>query len=303
VWPWLATIAARACLDIQRRRTPVPVGSAVQQVDVAARELDPAESQIDRVRAELVSDALAAVPDKYRVALYLREAEGWSNADIAALQGTTVGAVRTALVRGRRLLRARLTEIADSRGLWPLPAALPIGGVRTWRERVARVLHQPPIVTMTDLAGALLAGLPSLTNAAVAALALIVGFGGSAAGAVDASQIDPHPVHVADVRDARPPPVSGDPARNGGTATTGGGPEARVEVVIEPASSSIEARGTADLSDPEKRSLEHEVNAALPGDNEVEAPGDVTIYCEGSFTGQTVCTALDQLPHSGEPAE
>jgi RNA polymerase sigma-70 factor (ECF subfamily) len=51
---------------------------------------------------------LAELPDEQRVALVLKDVEGWSSAEIAEARGCSEGAVEQRLVRARATLRQRL---------------------------------------------------------------------------------------------------------------------------------------------------------------------------------------------------
>ena len=65
--------------------------------------------------AEIV-DALAALPDDFRMAVYLADVEGFAYKEIAEIMDTPVGTVMSRLSRGRKLLRELLREYAAERG-------------------------------------------------------------------------------------------------------------------------------------------------------------------------------------------
>ena len=64
--------------------------------------LSPEELYIERQRGETADAIMAQLPDSQQTLLRLRHIEGYDNASIATLLGTTEGAVRTALSRARR---------------------------------------------------------------------------------------------------------------------------------------------------------------------------------------------------------
>jgi RNA polymerase sigma-70 factor (ECF subfamily) len=74
--------------------------------------VDPAESPYDAALHEenraYVERALRQVPEPFRVALILRDIEGFSYEEVAAMQGVNLGTVKSRLVRGRAFLRALL---------------------------------------------------------------------------------------------------------------------------------------------------------------------------------------------------
>lgn len=62
----------------------------------------PEEQYIERQRQSMADAVLAKLPDSQQTLLRLRHIQGYDNASIAALLGTSEGAVRTALSRARR---------------------------------------------------------------------------------------------------------------------------------------------------------------------------------------------------------
>ena len=61
-------------------------------------------------RRKLVSCGLAALPDRYRAVVVLRDVEELSNEETAAILGESVGAVKSCLHRARMALREQLTR-------------------------------------------------------------------------------------------------------------------------------------------------------------------------------------------------
>jgi RNA polymerase sigma-70 factor (ECF subfamily) len=74
--------------------------------------VDPSESPYDAALHEenraYVERALRQVPEPFRVALILRDIEGFSYEEVAAMQGVNLGTVKSRLVRGRAFLGAVL---------------------------------------------------------------------------------------------------------------------------------------------------------------------------------------------------
>jgi len=56
------------------------------------------------------------MPEDFRMAVYLADVEGFSYKEIADIVGVPAGTVMSRLHRGRRLLRASLSEYAKERG-------------------------------------------------------------------------------------------------------------------------------------------------------------------------------------------
>ncbi len=121
---WLLRIMQRAFLDTRRRENPVrkaeslnsmisPSDGEVQELPIPDDGPTPDEELFrEEFRAELHA-ALKLLPDVYRAAIVACDLDGLSYAEIAEMQGTTVGTVRSRIHRGRKLLR----DIVLKRGL------------------------------------------------------------------------------------------------------------------------------------------------------------------------------------------
>jgi RNA polymerase sigma-70 factor (ECF subfamily) len=68
-----------------------------------------------------VKQALAALPEQFRMAVYFADVEGFSYAEIAEIMETPIGTVMSRLHRGRNALHKALAEYADHRGLIATP--------------------------------------------------------------------------------------------------------------------------------------------------------------------------------------
>ncbi len=72
---------------------------------------------IDHLPDSTVKDALQAIPEDFRLAVYFADVEGFSYQEIADIMKTPVGTVMSRLHRGRRMLRDSLTDYARERGI------------------------------------------------------------------------------------------------------------------------------------------------------------------------------------------
>jgi RNA polymerase sigma-70 factor, ECF subfamily len=111
---WLFTILHNTFRNMRRHelRNPVDVDSETvdRAVDAAAGDRTPEQLL---TRATLDADlqlALDALPEAFRQAVWLRDVEEFSYAEIAAMVGVPIGTVMSRISRGRRLLYARLAE-------------------------------------------------------------------------------------------------------------------------------------------------------------------------------------------------
>lgn len=72
---------------------------------------------LDQTPDAVVAEAMAALPENFRLAVYLADVEGFSYKEIAAIMDTPVGTVMSRLNRGRAQLREALAEYARERGI------------------------------------------------------------------------------------------------------------------------------------------------------------------------------------------
>jgi RNA polymerase sigma-70 factor (ECF subfamily) len=89
--------------------------SVTQSVSSRSAEAD----AIDHLPSSAVKDALQAIPEDFRMAVYFADVEGFSYQEIADIMKTPVGTVMSRLHRGRRLLRGMLADHARETGVVP----------------------------------------------------------------------------------------------------------------------------------------------------------------------------------------
>jgi len=109
---WLFTILHNTFRNLRRHdvRSPVDVDSETveQAVDLIAQEHSPEQLLTrDTLDADLQS-ALDALPEAFRQAVWLRDVEEFSYAEIARIVGVPIGTVMSRISRGRKLLYERL---------------------------------------------------------------------------------------------------------------------------------------------------------------------------------------------------
>lgn len=104
--PWLMRIASNAAIDLIRRRT-VRRADALDDT-ISARGVSPETAAGNAELRERIAAAMAALPERQRIAVTLFDLEGYPHAEIAAILGVPEGTARSDVFHGRRALRKAL---------------------------------------------------------------------------------------------------------------------------------------------------------------------------------------------------
>ncbi len=88
-----------------------------REMGIDAWNADPAALVLEKFEAEQVCQAIAALPEDYRIVSALYFMEEFSYQEIAEIVGCPVGTVRSRLHRGRRMLQKALWHIAEQQGI------------------------------------------------------------------------------------------------------------------------------------------------------------------------------------------
>ena len=122
---WLYRILTTTFINNYRkdqRRPQISAGEVEdwQIADASSHTSDLGKSAEDEVLENIadkdIKDALSAMPEEFRMAVYLSDVEGFTYKEIAEITGVPTGTVMSRLHRGRKLLRASLATYAKDRG-------------------------------------------------------------------------------------------------------------------------------------------------------------------------------------------
>jgi RNA polymerase sigma-70 factor (ECF subfamily) len=107
---WFLTVVRNTCLTWMKRNRPAEPIAAFDEArhGPAADSPGPDSRLLRSATREGLRSALAELPPEFREAVVLRELEGLSYKEVAAVTGVPIGTVMSRLARGRGLLRQRM---------------------------------------------------------------------------------------------------------------------------------------------------------------------------------------------------
>jgi RNA polymerase sigma-70 factor, ECF subfamily len=124
---WLYRIQTNAFINTYRKRQREPQRSDAETIEdwqlarAASHDSGGLASAEERAITSIgdvdIREALAQLPDEFRLAVYLSDVEGFAYKEIADIMGSPVGTVMSRLHRGRKMLREMLRDYAAELGI------------------------------------------------------------------------------------------------------------------------------------------------------------------------------------------
>jgi len=122
---WLFKIMTNMFINEYRSKSRAPVSLSVDDIDdgflygqlsLAGSQRTPEEDLFNRILDDDVKNAIAELPEDYRLVVVLSFVEGFSYQEIADIVDLQLGTVKSRLHRGRKLLQKKLYDYAVKNG-------------------------------------------------------------------------------------------------------------------------------------------------------------------------------------------
>jgi RNA polymerase sigma-70 factor (ECF subfamily) len=116
--PWLMRMTVNVCRDLGRKRQRrLNTFSEAEPADAPAsdRTSDPFTGIVEDQERQLLRAALNSLPEKERVAITLRDIEGLSTAEVAAILDSSESTIRSQVSRARVRMRDAIDQMMGGR--------------------------------------------------------------------------------------------------------------------------------------------------------------------------------------------
>ena len=103
---WIATVTARTCLDVLRKKRPqtIELNTDISAGSVASAE----DSVVAKEKAQEILSAIKKLPNNHRMIIILRDMKGLSYDELATALSINIGTVKSQLSRARAGLKKLL---------------------------------------------------------------------------------------------------------------------------------------------------------------------------------------------------
>lgn len=110
---WLYRLVVNTCIDIARKRKHHVEREEWSKLEAMAVEGSHEHDFAVKQMAKSIQDAIATLPQKFRIAILLRYFEDMSYEEMARVLNCSMGTVASRLSRGHRMLASKLTPLRE----------------------------------------------------------------------------------------------------------------------------------------------------------------------------------------------
>ncbi|HZD60129.1 MAG TPA: sigma-70 family RNA polymerase sigma factor [Anaerolineae bacterium] len=113
---WFYRLAVNYCKDWLRKESRRVSTFDIDEVAVSDGGTGPSQHYEQKELQELVQSVITTLPEDQRIAIILRDLQGYNYEDIASITGVPVGTVKSRLARARGKLAEKLAPIMELYG-------------------------------------------------------------------------------------------------------------------------------------------------------------------------------------------